>query len=103
MKFYYLSESREIAQIGHYPQTMRTKNKGYHVDAVNSERRVLKDSFPEFNPSYGLDLHTNSKNTDVLDKSTLPFGYVISNRLKEILKNFDFLGFEYDRITENPD
>lgn len=88
MKFFHLAETREIEQIGHYPQTMRTKNEGFHVDAFNSERRVLKNSFPEFQLNYGLDLHPSSNNTDILDRSTIPFGFVVSQKLKKILENF---------------
>lgn len=87
MKLFYLEQKTEPEIIGFYPQTRRTKNKGYHVDAYNSERKVSRDAFPEFNPRYGLELHPKSITTDVLDKSTLPFGYVVSERFKEILEN----------------
>lgn len=88
MKYYYIEETRDIDVIGHYPQTMRTNENGYNVDADNSERKVLYDFFPNFEPNYGLDLHPKSVSTDVLDKSTLPFGFVVSQKLKDILHEF---------------
>lgn len=88
MRYFYLGETRELSVIGHYPQTMRTKNEGYHVDAFNSERKIKADEFPDFEPNYGLDLQTGANATDVLDKSTLPYGFVVSERLKKLLMNF---------------
>ncbi len=88
MKFYYLNLTEEIEEIGHYPQTERTKRKGYHVEAFNSERKVDPKVFPEFNPKYGLDLNQKSKETDFLDRATLDFGFVISEKIKDILAEF---------------
>ncbi|QWX85569.1 hypothetical protein H0I23_07995 [Cellulophaga sp. HaHaR_3_176] len=88
MRFFYLGETRELSIIGHYPQTMRTKNVGYNVDAFNSERKVKADIFPDFEPKYGLDLQMGANATDALDKSTLPYGFVVSEKLKKLLMNF---------------
>jgi hypothetical protein len=86
MTNYKIRESRELEVIGYYPQTVPTKRIGYHIDAVDSVHRISFDSFPDFNPNYGLDLHQGSKETDVLDRGNVSFGLVISDKLKTILE-----------------
>ena len=89
MKYYSIGRSNEIEVIGHYPQTERTSQSGCHVDAFNSERNVKANQFPEFEPNYGIDIHPNAIETDLLDKTVcLEFGMVVSEKLKLILSDF---------------
>lgn len=88
MKYYLISESRKPNVIGHYPQTMRTKNEGYHVDSFDSERRIKAGEFPDFDPKYGIDLNPKALATDIIDKSSLSFGFVVSERLRLLLMDF---------------
>jgi len=88
MKYYNIESTNEIEIIGFYPQTTRTSKEGYHVDAFNSERNMRFDSFPNFEPNYALDLNPKAKETDFLSRGSLDFGFVVSNRLKEVLTKF---------------
>lgn len=88
MKLYSIQRTNDISVIGFYPQTERTKQKGYHIDDYNSERNINPDSFPDFTPKYGLDLNLKSNETDVIDSGNLGFGLVVSERLKKILEEF---------------
>ena len=98
MTYYNIGSTNEIDVIGNYPQTQRTKRLGYHVDDVNSELKVKSDVFPKFHPKYGLDLHPKSKETDVLDRGTLDFGFVVSNKLKTLLGKFKLPPHKFYRI-----
>lgn len=90
MKYYSIGQSNEIEVIGHYPQTERTSQSGFHVDAFNSERNVKPNEFPEFEPNYGIDIHPNAIETDLLDKTVcLEFGMVVNEKLKLVLEEYN--------------
>lgn len=55
MKYYSIDGSNEVEVIGHYPQTERISQLGFHVDAFNSERNVKENQSPEFEPNYRID------------------------------------------------
>ncbi|MFM9943746.1 MAG: hypothetical protein ACKVQB_00795 [Bacteroidia bacterium] len=83
MKYYSFGVTNELNIIGFYPQTQRAK--GFHVDEYN----FPSDSFPEFEPKFGLELNSKSIATDILDKSPLDFGQVVNDKLKSILEQFN--------------
>jgi hypothetical protein len=86
MNFYNIGRTNEIDVIGFYPQTKLADL--YNLEANDSFRKVLFDSFPDFQPKYGLILNPNSKETDLLDSVSLGFGFVVSERLKILLREF---------------
>lgn len=89
MKYYNIGRTNEIEVIGFYPQATRTSKTGYHIDAFNSEKNVKSDNFPDFEPNYALDLNPKAKETDFLDSGSLNFGFVVSEKLKELLTGFN--------------
>ena len=89
MAFYLIGSLSSEDEIGQYPQTIRTKKAGYHIDSEASEKNVKQGSFPDFQPRYGLDLQTNSVETDILDRGSLDFGMVVSEKLKNILHDYN--------------
>lgn len=88
MRYYNIGHTNDIEVIGFYPQTTRTSKEGYHVDSFNSELKVHFDNFPNFAPNYALDLAPKAIETDFLDRGSLDFGFIVSDRLKELLKEF---------------
>lgn len=89
MKYYYIDETREIKTIGHYPQTSASKDKRGHFDGYDSQLRMYYNRFPDFEPKYALDLHSNSIATDIIDKASLPFGFVVGQKLKNLLEELN--------------
>ncbi len=98
MKYFNIGLTNDISVIGYYPQTERTQKRGYHIDNFKSELNVHPDLFPDFEPIYGLDLHPNSKQTDLIDKASLDFGFVVSEKLKLILEMFKLPPHKFYRI-----
>ncbi len=84
MKFYNIGRTNEIRVIGNYPQTSRLDR--YPVYADDYANKVQYDSFPNFQPKYGLVLSDKSIETDLLDRASLDFGMVVSERFKSLLE-----------------
>lgn len=89
MIFYNIGHTNEIDIIGHYPQTKETVSSSYHIDNFNSIEKVSPNAFPDFTPKYGLDLHKESNETDILDRGALEFGFILSEKLKFLLERFN--------------
>ncbi len=88
MIFYNISHTNELDIIGFYPQTKEVKSSQYNIDKINAAEKVVESSFPSYNPNYGLELDRKSKETDVIDRGGLEFGFVISENLKIILEEY---------------
>lgn len=89
MIYYNISRTNELDVIGHYPQTKEIISSKYHVNNIDSVEQINPDYLPDFEPKYGLELLSESIETDVLDRGSLEFGFVVSEKLKNILLNFN--------------
>lgn len=87
MKFYSISESREINVIGFYPQTSLAKS--YNPTSENSHRNVKPYNFSTFTPDYGLELNEQAIPTDIIDRGPVGFGLIVNEKIKELLKDFE--------------
>jgi hypothetical protein len=87
MKFYNLGHSSNLEVIGHYPQTKLMDN--YNPTLENSHRNVQWDKLSDLNPLYGLEMYESSLPTDIIDRASLAFGLVVSEKLKMVLKSLN--------------
>ncbi|MCL8009451.1 hypothetical protein M8845_18670 [Gelidibacter japonicus] len=83
MKYYTVEMSDNLSVIGHYPQG--EYKKGYNPKE-NGSFNVQINEFPDFVPKLELELHKKAKPTDCLSFLGLPFGMIISEKMKETLK-----------------
>lgn len=89
MIYYNIGRTNELDVIGQYPQTKEVTSSKYHIDNIDSAVKVNSDHFPDFKPKYGLELLPKSIATDVIDKGSLEFGFVVSEKLKRLLSDFN--------------
>jgi hypothetical protein len=94
MKYFKVSLSTNIKEIGSYPQ-IQSMTKNYDYDSNSSVYRLnnFKNKIPEFKPnlnSFVLDNH--AKPTDVLSSAFLgSFGILINSKINKILSQFKLI------------
>ena len=87
MKYFIISDSDSIQEIGYHPQT--DLNPGYNPTLNNACYKMSSGSLSDYDPHVELRLHNKSKRTNFIDKSAgLTFGIVIDERFKNILTKF---------------
>lgn len=98
MKYFALEKSLNEKKLGKYPQI---KGFVHHCDVVNDPSFIDKFIFKkiEIEPILSnVVLHSKSRLTDFIDvfgDIGFNFGYLISDRFKEILDQFNCYGFQY--------
>lgn len=85
MKYYTINSSTESNVIGYYPQT--NSRLAHNLNTNNSYRNVFWDEFPGFLPDFEIDINSESKPTNFLDRSPLIFGFLIDLDFKNILES----------------
>lgn len=85
MKLFWINVTREIDVIGAYPQS--TAGVPFYGE-LNSQN-MHHNELPDLVPKYGIDLHPDANATDVIDSGNLPFGFVVGEKVKRILKEFN--------------
>ena len=92
MQFKIVDFSNDPKEIGsQYPQ-VQEMSKGYDYDAPNSIDEVGRfyTSLPDFEPNFNsFVLHNQAKPTDFLSNALASNGYLISERVKELLSKFN--------------
>ncbi len=83
--YYLINADHNLKVIGNYPQV--SLNKGYNPNN-NGHWKVPHNSFPNFNPNLELTLHEKAFDTDYLHFSDLKNGFIVSDKLREILSSF---------------
>ena len=86
MKYYTISRSDNLNEIGYYPQTELFKS--YNPRAMDSHWQVHPHEFPDFTPNYELELNKKALPTNYLHAYDNRFGMVIDSKFKSILKKF---------------
>jgi hypothetical protein len=98
MQYFILRAASDTPETGpEYPQIQKM-NVGYNYKADNSVYAIsrLYKSFPEYVPN--LDhfvLHNKAKLTDLLSVSVISGGFLISNKLKEIIDQFTIVPHKF--------
>jgi hypothetical protein len=88
MKYYTISHSSELKDIGYYPQT--EINPGYNPTLPKSAYNFPRNTFPNYLPSVELKLNDKAISTNLIDKSTiLSFGIVVDKEFKQLLETFN--------------
>lgn len=85
MKYYSLSYSTKIEDIGFYPQTCLKNTYDPTLDV--SHRKIKWNSFPDFIPNYELELNVNAFRTSYLDASDITTGFVVKSEFKRMLES----------------
>ena len=85
MKYYSADSTDNIDVIGHYPQTRSML--AYNPDGENSFRKVRWNEFADFVPQYKVEIHPEANVTNFLERSPLPFGFLIDELFLEVLKS----------------
>ncbi len=85
MKYYSTEMSDNLEIIGHHPQA--EYRKGYNP-RKNGSFNIKVNEFPDFVPHLELQLYQKSVPTDYLSVLGLPFGMIISERLKNIFEKY---------------
>lgn len=98
MIYYNIGRTNELDVIGQYPQTKEVTSSKYHIDNIDSAAKVNSNYLPDFKPKYGLELLPKSIATDVIDKGSLEFGFVVSEKLKRLLSDFNLPSHKFHSI-----
>lgn len=98
MIYYNIGRTNELDVIGQYPQTKEVTSSKYHIDNIDSAVKVNPNYFPDFKPKYGLELLSKSIATDVIDKGSLEFGFIVSEKLKKLLSDFNLPPHKFHSI-----
>lgn len=80
MKFYTIGPSRDISEIGAYPQTLISP------DTEHDFYNVKPYEFPEFVPKGAFVMADKAKMTDLIEGIGIPFGFIISGELKQVFE-----------------
>ncbi|WP_025743591.1 hypothetical protein [Aquimarina pacifica] len=81
-KFYSIAGSSELKTIGFYPQA--EYKKGYNPRR-NGSFSFRGHEFPDFVPNLELQIHDKAFLTDYINFLVLPFGMVVSKKMKVVL------------------
>lgn len=98
MIYYNIARTNKLDIIGHYPQTKEVISSKYHINNINSAEKVNPNYFPDFEPKYGLEFFSKSIQTDVIDRGSLEFGFIVSEKLKTLLSNFNLPPYKFHSI-----
>lgn len=90
MQYYLIKTSIEKTIIGpEYPQ-IQTMGGNVNRDAPNSLYNVYSNEFPSFVPNLNyFILHKNANLTDVLSAAMISYGFIVNNKVKNILEQFN--------------
>lgn len=83
MKYYKIEMTDNQKVIGHYPQAKYEEGYNPRKEGIFS---IKQNRFPDFTPRLDLRLHQESIITDYLDSSLVPFGMIVSEKMKFILE-----------------
>jgi len=86
MNYYTINVTSAKEVIGNDPQTLIEPNNAYNPNLPEHYWNVRYYSFPNFEPKLRLVMNKKSIQTDCIYGNTVPFGMIINNRFKEILK-----------------
>ena len=86
MKYFVLSNSDDLKEIGYYPQTDYEKN--YDPTTETSHLQVTYDKFPDFIPEYKLELHKNAVPTNLIPGVGGHHGILVDQKLRKLLEGY---------------
>ncbi|MCV9931831.1 hypothetical protein OIU80_06000 [Flavobacterium sp. LS1R47] len=86
MKYFNLTTSNDLDVIGYYPQVSNTENNLF--GSPFSPKRINYGEIPEEIPYLGLQFNKDAKMTDLLATYNPYFGFLVSEKFKNIASNF---------------
>lgn len=86
MKYYTFFNTDELDIIGEYPQIQKSEN--YNLSSFDSYYNVFWNKFPEFEPSYSIEIKEKALQTNLLYSLTGFQGLTIDGELRKIFSEF---------------
>lgn len=86
MKYYVLTNSTNLTQIGAYPQTDVSEESEFF--SVFSDFQTSIEEFPTHIPKYIIIINKKAKPTDIIERVSVPYGLVVNDKMKSLIALF---------------
>ncbi len=87
MKYFIISNSNELSEIGNYPQVEQIE--GFNYYSSKGYLNVSWKELPSFSPDYSVKIHGWAKPTNLLHSLSGVSGLTVDSKLKNILGEFN--------------
>lgn len=91
MSYYQISSAISKKKIGYYPQTTihNDPDGRLYRNGGDGSRLLSFDKLADYDPNIVLKWHQHAKETDLVDRSSLGFGLVVSDTFKAVLQEMN--------------
>lgn len=97
MKYFDLRDTIELCCAGKIPQARKTYNCVF--GSPFSSAHITLEQLPEQIPLLELELVKGAKQTDVLSSYSLPFGLLVSSKLRDLLRGFNLPPHRFHQVN----
>lgn len=97
MKYFELRETIELCFAGRIPQARKTDNCVF--GSPFSSVHITLEQLPKQIPLLELELVKGAKTTDILSSYSLPFGLLVSSKLRDLLREFNLPPHRFHQIN----